>query len=79
MKNLTLYTSQYYLVLDSIKITTTYVRLDLIVWYILEIVIHTYYLSLMYRNVASSNMSRLEAHAGFFMLLMKGTFDSYVL
>ena len=28
-----------------------------------------------YRKVASSNMSRLEAHAGFFRLLMKGIFD----
>jgi hypothetical protein len=26
----------------------------------------------MYRKVASSNISRLEAHAGFFRLLMKG-------
>ena len=25
-----------------------------------------------YRKVVSSNMSRLEAHAGFFRLLMKG-------
>ena len=32
-----------------------------------------------YRKVASSNMSRLEAHAGFFRLLMKGIFDPYVL
>ena len=32
-----------------------------------------------YRKVTSSNTSRLEAHAGFFRLLMKGTFDSYVL
>ena len=31
------------------------------------------------RKVVSSNMSRLEAHAGFFRLLMKGIFDSYVL
>ena len=30
-----------------------------------------------YRKVASSNMSRLEAHAGFFRLLMKGIFDPY--
>ena len=33
----------------------------------------------MYRKVASSNTSRLEAHAGFFQLLMKGIFDPYVL
>ena len=32
-----------------------------------------------YRKVASSNTSRLEAHAGFFILLMKGIFDPYVL
>ena len=31
------------------------------------------------RKVASSNMSRLEAPAGFFRLLMKGIFDPYVL
>ena len=28
-----------------------------------------------YHKVASSNKSRLEAHAGFFRLLMKGIFD----
>ena len=32
-----------------------------------------------YRKVASSNTSRLEAHAGFFKLLMKGIFDPYLL
>ena len=32
-----------------------------------------------YRKVAISNSSHLEAHAGFFILLMKGIFDSYVL
>ena len=32
-----------------------------------------------YRKVASSNMSCLKAHAGFFRLLMKGIFDPYVL
>ena len=32
-----------------------------------------------HRKVASSNTSRLEAHAGFFRLLMKGIFDPYVL
>ena len=31
----------------------------------------------MYCKVASSNMSRLEAHAGFFRLPMKGIFDPY--
>ena len=30
-------------------------------------------------KVMSSNMSRLEAHAGFFILLMKGIFDPSVL
>ena len=30
-----------------------------------------------YRKIASSNMSRLEAHAGFFRLLMKGIFSPY--
>jgi len=33
----------------------------------------------MYRKVPSSYMSRLETHAGFFSLLMKGIFDPYVL
>ena len=33
---------------------------------------------IIYRKVASSNTSRLEAHAGFFGLLMKGIFDPYV-
>ena len=32
-----------------------------------------------YHKVASSNMSCLEAHAGFFRLLMKGIFDPYIL
>ena len=32
-----------------------------------------------YRKVASSNTSCLEAHVGFFRLLMKGIFDPYVL
>ena len=32
-----------------------------------------------YRKVASSKMSRLEVHAGFFRLLMKGIFYPYVL
>ena len=32
-----------------------------------------------YRKVASSNTSRLEAHIGFFRLLMKGIFGPYVL
>ena len=34
---------------------------------------------LAYRKVASSNTSRLEAHAGFFRLVMKEIFDPYVL
>ena len=32
-----------------------------------------------YRKVLSSNTSHLEAHAGFFRLLMKRIFDPYVL
>ena len=32
-----------------------------------------------YRNFASSNTSPLEAHVGFFRLLMKGFFGPYVL
>ena len=32
-----------------------------------------------YRKVVSSNTSHLEAHAGFFRMLMKGIFDAYVL
>ena len=35
-------------------------------------------LDIRYCKVASSNTSRLEAHAGFFRLLMKGIFDLYV-
>ena len=31
-----------------------------------------------YRKIASSNTSRLEAHVGFFRLLMKGIFGPYV-
>ena len=34
---------------------------------------------LRYRKVASSNTSCLEAHVGFFRLLIKGIFDPYVL
>ena len=30
-----------------------------------------------YHKVASSDTSHLEAHAGFFRLLMKGIFDSF--
>ena len=33
---------------------------------------------LTYCKVLNSNTSRLEAHAGFFRLLMKGIFDPYV-
>ena len=32
-----------------------------------------------YRKIASFNTSRLEAHVGFFRLLMKGIFGPYVL
>ena len=32
-----------------------------------------------YRKVANSNMSRFEAHAGFFRLSKKGIFNAYVL
>ena len=32
-----------------------------------------------YRKVASYNISRLEAHTGFFRLLMKWIFDPHVL
>ena len=32
-----------------------------------------------YSKVASSNISRLEAHTGFFRLRIKGIFDPYVL
>ena len=34
---------------------------------------------MIYCKVVSYNMSHLEAHAGFFRLLMKGIFDPYVL
>ena len=33
----------------------------------------------LYRKILSSNTSRLEAHVGFFRLLMKGIFGPYVL
>ena len=47
---------------------------------VLDLGSHTFVslVAIVYRKVASSNMSRLEAHAGFFRLLMKGTFDPYV-
>ena len=35
--------------------------------------------ALIYRKITSSNTSRLEAHVGFFRLLMKGIFGPYVL
>jgi hypothetical protein len=34
---------------------------------------------MLYHKIASSNMSRLEAHVGFFRLLMKGIFGPYLL
>ena len=34
---------------------------------------------LMYRKVASTSPSCLEAHAGFFRLSMKGKFDNYLM
>ena len=34
---------------------------------------------MMYRIVASTSPSRIEAHAGLFRSLMKGIFDPYVL
>ena len=37
------------------------------------------YFKLKYCKMASSNTSRLEAHVGFFRLLMKGIFGPYVL
>ena len=37
------------------------------------------YFSSNYRKVASSNTSRLEAHAGIYRLLMKGILNAYVL
>ena len=36
-----------------------------------------FFFNFQYRKLASSNMSHLEAHAGFFRLLMKGIFDPY--
>ena len=42
-------------------------------WSSKTIILHTYC------KVASSNTSRLEAHAGFFRLLMKGIFNPYFL
>ena len=36
-------------------------------------------LKTIYRKLPNSNTSRLETHAGFFRLLMKGIFDPYVL
>ena len=36
-------------------------------------------LCFMFPKVASSNTSHLEAHAGFFRLLIKGIFNPYVL
>ena len=44
---------------------------------VLDLGSHTFVslVAIVYRKVASSNTSRLEAHAGFFRLLMKGTYD----
>ena len=39
----------------------------------------TKYILYRYRKIASSNTSRLEAHVGFFRLLMKGIFGPYVM
>ena len=36
-------------------------------------------LKVIYRKLASSNLSHLEAHAGFFRLLMKEIFNPYIL
>ena len=44
-----------------------------------EIISDGEFLQFIYHKVAGSNTSRLEAHTGFFRLLMKGIFDSYVL
>ena len=38
-----------------------------------------FFITYTYRKDASSNTSRLEAHAGIFRFLMKGIFDPYVL
>ena len=48
---------------------------DLIFRHNFNVKIHLNFSDLFYRKVASSNTSRLEAHAGFFRLLMKGIFD----
>ena len=46
----------------------------------LELILPIYSLQFFnYRKVASSNTSGLEAHTGFFRLLMKEIFDPYVL
>ena len=37
------------------------------------------FIEIKYPKVASYNTSRLEAHEGFFRMLMKGIFDPYVL
>ena len=39
----------------------------------------SHFISNTYRKVASSDISHLEADAGFFRLLMKGIFDPYVM
>ena len=46
-------------------------------WYIYENIMIVRKIE--YRKVVSSNLSCLEGHAGFFRLLMKWTFDPYVL
>ena len=40
---------------------------------------HFFFSISIYRKIASSNMSCLEAHLGLFSLLMKGIFGAYVL
>ena len=42
-------------------------------------IIVTNYPQSIYRKVASSNTSHLEAHAGFFRMRVRGIFDPYVL
>ena len=40
---------------------------------------HIFQINLYYRKITSSNMSRLEAHVGFFRLLMKEIFGPDIL
>ena len=48
-----------------------------IAFLIAKLILQKYFGNLKYHKVESSNMSCLEAHAGFFRLLIKGIFEHH--